>query len=299
MRAWDAFRVISRRTFLAGGAVAGVAGAAGLVLGEPSWRHDVRQLLRPVPEPAHRVPSTPQGRVIEGVFHSLAMDGSTGWSIAYPHGTAPGSVLPMLLVLHGRGDDHRDVLGSHQLGAFLSDAIRNGVRPFAVVGVDGGDHSYWHRRQSSQDPQAMIIDELLPILADHGLQTARFGVGGWSMGGYGALLLAERLGPTRVAVCAVDSPALWIHPGDSARGAFDGRADFAANDVITHRAGLAGVPVRVACGTSDPFLPGVRAFLHAVPSATSDLSPGAHDLAFWQHAAPDQLAFAGRHLSTA
>jgi enterochelin esterase-like enzyme len=291
--------VISRRTFLAGGAAAGVVAAAGLVFADPTLRHDARQLIHPDPEPAHRVPSIPRGQVIEGVFHSTSMGRSTGWSIAYPHGTALGTALPMLLVLHGRGDDHRDVLGTHQLGAFLSDTIRTGARPFAVVGVDGGDHSYWHRRQSGEDPQAMILDELLPVLAGHGLQTARFGVGGWSMGGYGALLLAERLGPARVAVCAVDSPALWLHAGDSASGAFDGRADFDAHDVITQRARLAGIPVRVACGTSDPFLPGVQAFLRAVPSAASDLSPGAHNLAFWQHAAPAQLVFVGQHLSSA
>ena len=205
----------------------------------------------------------------------------------------------MLLVLHGRGDDHRDVLGSHRLGAFLSDAVRTGVRPFAVVAVDGGDHSYWHRRKSGEDPHAMITNELLPVLATRGLRTARFGVGGWSMGGYGALLLAERLGADRVAVCAVDSPALWLHARDSAPGAFDGREDFQANDVIAQRARLAGIAVRVASGTSDPFLPGVKALLAGVPTAARDLSSGGHDLAFWQHAAPGQLAFVGQHLRAA
>jgi S-formylglutathione hydrolase FrmB len=200
------------------------------------------------------------------------------------------------LVLHGRGNNHRDVLGNHHLGAFLGAAVRAGAPPFALVAVDGGEHSYWHRRRSGEDPQAMITEELLPVLADRGLRTARFGVGGWSMGGYGALLLAEQLGSARIVVCAVDSPALWLHAGDSAPGAFDNRADFQDNDVIAQRARLRGVPLRVACGTSDPFLPGVKAFLTAIPAAEHDLSPGGHDLAFWQHAAPGQLAFVGRHL---
>jgi enterochelin esterase-like enzyme len=207
--------------------------------------------------------------------------------------------MPFLLVLHGRGNNHRDVLGNHHLGAFLAATVRGGTPAFALVAVDGGDHSYWHRRKSGEDPQTMITEELLPILAGRGLRTARFGVGGWSMGGYGALLLAERLGPTRVAACAVDSPALWVHAGDSAPGAFDDRADFHENDVIARHADLSGIPVRVACGTSDPFVPGVRALLAAVPTAEHDLSPGGHDLAFWQHAAPGQLAFVGQHLATA
>jgi S-formylglutathione hydrolase FrmB len=151
--------------------------------------------------------------------------------------------LPLLLELHGRGDDHRAVLGSHHLDAFLSAAIRTGIAPFAVVGVDGGDHSYWHQRRSGEDPQRMIVEELLPVLDHHGLRTQRLGLGGWSMGGYGALLLAERLGRSRVAAVAVDSPALWTRWGDSAPGAFDGKADFAAHDVISRHAELAGIPV--------------------------------------------------------
>ena len=221
------------------------------------------------------------------------------WSVGYPPQGRPGMPLSFLLVLHGRGDSHQDVLGSHHLGSFLAAAVRAGTPAFALVAVDGGDHSYWHRRRDGEDPQAMITDELVPVLAGQGLRTARFCVGGWSMGGYGALLLAERLGPARVAACAVDSPALWLEAGDSAPGAFDDRADFHANDVIAQHAQLKGIPVRISCGTSDPFLPGVRALLTAAPALQHDLSPGGHDLAFWQHAAPSQLAFVGQHLATA
>lgn len=288
--------MISRRAFLAGGGAVGAAAAAGVVLGEPAWRHDVRQLIHPDPEPLHPVPLTPQGPVIEGAFPSAAMGAVTGWSIAYPHGMAAGSALPMLLVLHGRGDDHHDVLGSHRLGVFLSDAVSKGVPPFAVVGVDGGDHSYWHRRASGQDPQRMIIDELLPMLARRKLLTSRLALGGWSMGGYGALLLAERLS-SPVRAVAVDSPAIWSHAGESASGAFDSAADFTTHDVLGDARRLAGTPLRVSCGTSDAFIPGVKALLQALPGAQADLGPGGHDLAWWQHAAPPQLAFIGHHLS--
>ncbi|EUA69064.1 putative esterase [Mycobacterium xenopi 4042] len=41
------------------------------------------------------------------------------------------------------------------------------------------------------------------------MDTSRVAFLGWSMGGYGALLLGARLGPARTAgICAV-SPALW------------------------------------------------------------------------------------------
>ena len=289
----------SRRTLLLGaGCMTGLS-AAGLLFADPGARRGLRQVLHPVPQPPHHIPSGPTGPVTGGTLTSRAMGRPISWSVAYPPGSRPGMRLPFLLVLHGRGDNHRDVLGSHHLGSFLAATVRAGTPPFALVAVDGGNHSFWHHRKSGEDPQTMITDELIPVLAGRGLPTARFGVGGWSMGGYGALLLAERLGPVRVAVCAVDSPALWLHAGDSAPGAFDDRTDFRANDVFAQHARFGGIPLRVACGTSDPFLSGVRAFLTAVPTAEADLSRGGHDLAFWQHAAPGQLAFVGRHLGAA
>jgi pimeloyl-ACP methyl ester carboxylesterase len=225
------------------------------------------------------------------------MQVTTGWSIAYPPGSPPGSTLRVLLVLHGRGSSHTDVFASLKIDRFLAAAVRGGVPPFAVVSVDGGDHTYWHARRSGEDPPAMLLDELLPLLARRGLRTERLALGGWSMGGYGALLLAERLGAARVAAVAVDSPALLLRWQDAAHGAFDDADDFARHNVLTSVAKLRGIPVRVTCGTHDPFIPGVRAFLKSFPAAARDLAPGGHDVAWWQHAAPGQLEFVGRHLT--
>jgi enterochelin esterase-like enzyme len=274
-----------------------LAGAGALA--EPRLRSSVQSGVNSA---VHHGPAAPEvrttraGGVVEGSFDSVARRAHTGWSIAYPPGTRDGDALDLMLVLHGRSDDHRAVLGSHRLGGFLAEAVRHGIRPFALVGVDGGDHDYWHRRNSGADAQAMLVDELLPMLARRGLRTDSFAVGGWSMGGYGALLLAERLGPRRIAAVAVDSPAIWTRAADTAPGAFDSSADFAAHDVLGGITRLGSMPVRVTCGTSDPFLPGVRALLAVLPHAQSDIASGGHDLTWWQHAAPGQLAFVGRHL---
>jgi pimeloyl-ACP methyl ester carboxylesterase len=142
----------------------------------------------------------------------------------------------------------------------------------------------------------MVVDELLPLLASRGLAVDRFAVGGWSMGGYGALLLTERLGKRRIAAVAVDSPAIWTRASDTAPGAFDDRQDFLEHDVLRRISPLRGIPVRVTCGTADPFLPGVKTLLAALPAAEHDLGAGAHDLSWWRHAAPAQLTFVGRHL---
>jgi S-formylglutathione hydrolase FrmB len=235
------------------------------------------------------------GTRTSGSFWSEAMNRVIGSTVAYPG--APQRDLPFLLVLHGRGGDHRTAFRDLHYGEFLSDAVRRGVPPFAVVTVDGGVHSYWHPRASGIDPQRMLLEELFPRLAARGLRTDRFAVGGWSMGGYGALLLAELLGPTRVASVTPDSPAISLRFHDTAPGAFDSLADFREHDVLAHLDALGDIPVRVTCGTSDPFLRGASALVRRLPRAERDFGPGEHDDAWWQHVAPAQLAFAGRALA--
>ena len=64
-------------------------------------------------------------------------------------------------------------------------------------------------RADGSDSGAMVLEELLPMLCSMGLDTSRVGFMGWSMGGYGALHLGAKLGPSRTAgICAI-SPALY------------------------------------------------------------------------------------------
>ena len=57
----------------------------------------------------------------------------------------------------------------------LAQAVAAGLPPFAVVAVDGGG-GYWHKRASGDDSGAMVLDELIPMLGEQGLDTSRVGV---------------------------------------------------------------------------------------------------------------------------
>jgi len=138
----------------------------------------------------------------------------------------------------------------------------------AMVTVDGGG-GYWNPHPGD-DPMAMVIGELIPRCQRLGLGRAprRVAVMGISMGGYGALLLAERYPAVFAAVAAV-SPAVWTSYPQARQanpGAFASAAAFAADDVITHAAALGRRPVRIASGHDDPFYPGVQALARALPA---------------------------------
>lgn len=226
--------------------------------------------------------------MVTGSFVSAARGGiPTHWAIARP----PGQLSPLrpVIALHGKGGDAASVMaGGVEQG--LAQAVAAGLPPFAVVSVDGGG-SYWHRRESGEDAGAMVLDELIPLLATQGLDTSRIAFLGWSMGGYGALLLGARLGPARTAAITAVSPALWHSASAAAPGAFDGDRDFAANSVFGLPT-LASIPIRIDIGDSDPFYAATQAFIEQLPTQPAGgISPGGHNGEFWSGQLPGELSW--------
>ncbi|CAM4196659.1 Alpha/beta hydrolase family protein [Mycobacterium basiliense] len=235
------------------------------------------------PPPAQAAPTMTTGSFVSAARGGMA----TNWAIARP----PGQSKPLrpVIALHGKGSDAATVMaGGVEQG--LAQAVNAGLPPFAVVAVDGGG-SYWHKRASGEDSGAMVLDELIPMLDSQHLDTSRVAFLGWSMGGYGALLLGGRLGPARTAaICAV-SPALWPSAGAAAPGAFDGADDFAANSVFGMPA-LGAIPIRVDCGDSDPFYSATKQFIAQLPNPPAGgFSPGGHNGGFWSAQLPAELTW--------
>jgi pimeloyl-ACP methyl ester carboxylesterase len=250
-------------------------------------------------------PYAPPGPQVSGTFYSAARNRAVGYTIGYPPRHRPGARLPLVIMLHGYGGSHVNALSGLSPAQAL--ALRVGgapLPPMALVTVDGGT-GYWNPHPGD-DPQAMLTDEVIPLCQRRGLGGShRVGVMGISMGGYGALLLAERR-PDLISAAAAISPAIWTGYAQARAanaGAYASAADFAADDAVTHAAALARVPVRIAAGFGDPFYPGVKALVRALPKRTGgeppvvSFSDGCHDNSFFTAQEPASMAFLARHLT--
>src|ERR1700744_1046965 len=243
---------LTRRAVLRMGAGA-TLGAAG-VFAFSSLLDPVKTQAATLPQaPAPVEPSGARSNLttkLSGSFVSQDHGGvKTKWVIPMPPGQ-PGMLRPVI-ALHGK-DGNANMMLDCGVEKALAQLVKEGKPPFAVVGVDGGSSSYWHRRASGEDSGAMVLEELLPMLSSMGFDTSRVAFMGWSMGGYGSLLLGSKLGPSRVAgICAI-SPALYTSFTGSAPGAFDSYDDYVQNNVYGLPA-LNSIPLRVDCGTFDRF----------------------------------------------
>lgn len=254
---------MNRRTLLTA-STAGMAAVAGGALYR--WR--------PGAEPV--IPAAPAGDERLEQRESRARGRTVDFYTAVPDGYGDGRGLPVCLVLHGRSTTARDFprLG---LGRFATDSVRRGNPPVVLAGAAGGQ--LWWRASGADDPQRMVHEEIPAWCAARGFATGRFAALGWSMGGYGSLLLAERF-PGFVAAVAALSPA--VAPGD---------------EIFREAGALRGVPVGVWCGEQDALLERVRALERALPRARGRYAAGRHNFAYWSTCLPGALDLVAANLA--
>ena len=239
----------------------------------------------------------PNGWSRTGYFYSHARRRVVGYTIGFPSGCRHQRHLPLVIFLHGYGGSHRTTFGGFSMQAAASYRPPNEPYvPAAWVAVDGGN-GYWHAHPGD-NPAWMLVHELIPLCRRLGLGVGhkRIAVAGNSMGGYGALLLAEHH-PRLIAGVALLSPAVWPTYQAALRAtqtAWTSQPDFTKNDVIAHAFRLKDIPIILASGTGDPFHVYIQGWLAPkLPAGTvMDLnSPGGHDGTYFAEKAPVQVAF--------
>ncbi len=259
--------VMRRRVLLTGGA----ALTGGVVLtGAAGYRW-----FRGGPQEIN-VPDVPPGDERLERKRSAARARTVDFYTAVPDGHGDGRGLPVCLVLHGGSTTAADFprLG---LARFLTQAVRAGAPPFVLAGATG-DRLAW-RPSAGDDPQRMVHEEIPAWCAARGFDTARIAACGWSMGGYGSLLLAETF-PGFTRAVAAFSPA--VTPGDA---------------VFAGAAALRGTPVGLWCGRQDGLADDVRALARVLGPVAGSFGEGRHNFAYWSTCLPAAFSFIGSALT--
>lgn len=302
-------------------------------------------------EPAGATGAVGKGQVIEGRFRAAALGVDKRYRAWLPAGydADPARRWPVVYMLHGLGGDEDNWLEQGKL-----DAAADAIGLPAIVVMPDGDSGFYANRATPYDAaacrrgprpftrdaadaycvqDARYEDYITKDLVAHVDATYRTiadrrgrAIGGLSMGGFGALMLAMRhpdlyasaashsgvdallyAGPHPYAkgqVALATDVARWgegVEPlGGFVRGIFGGDlAAWQAHDPA-HLAGRLE-PGRLAlyldCGTEDGLLlhDGAQ-YLHDVLVARGIdhawyLGPGGHDFGFWSERIDDSLAF--------
>jgi hypothetical protein len=218
------------------------------------------------------VPAAPPGE--ERLEHrwSAARGRTVGFYTAVPAGFGDGRGLPVCLVLHG-GSKTPDDYAALGLGRFLTDAVRRGLPPFVLAGADGGRLAW--RPSGGDDPQRLVHEEIPLWCRQRGFDHRRMAAWGWSMGGYGSLLLAEAF-PGFVRAVAAFSPA--VSPSD---------------DVFGATRLLRGTPVGLWCGKQDPLYEDVLGLEKSLPQGkkAGTYEDGRHNFGYWSRCIPAAFDF--------
>jgi S-formylglutathione hydrolase FrmB len=206
--------------------------------------------------------------------------------VLVPRDRGPG--VPLLVLLHGQGGSP----DSSATPELLAELARLGDRAPVVLLPDGGESSYWHDRDDGAWAR-MILEEAIPAAAArYGADARRVAVAGFSMGGFGALHLAQRE-PGRFCSIAAHSPAVFTkrpRPGEAFGEAFDDEADFDRTDPI-RRARRLPPGTWVDVGNRDEFAPATRELVARMREPRFRMWSGTHTFDFWLRETPRWLRY--------
>lgn len=230
---------------------------------------------------------------------------------------------PVLYLLHGLGDNEQMLIHSGGMNLVEDLSEQRQIGEFLIVTPSGDASFYINSRDGKRRYEDFFVQEFMPSVekkyrARPG-RTSR-GIGGISMGGYGALHIAFRH-PQLFGAVGTHSAALIeklpnIKAQDSRQisrlrvlgGAFGSPFDpafWSSNDPLTiaHTANLAGLKIYFDCGSEDEY--GFEAGAAALDKLLTarhiphefHLYPGGHNWIYFAEHLPALLEFQSRAFS--
>jgi enterochelin esterase-like enzyme len=216
---------------------------------------------------------------------------------------APGPAPRVFILNHGWRDRPEDLLVHLKVDEILDNMIDSDEAPPAIVVIPDVRFSNFYRRQSARRPFAnyltLVAEEVASTVSRHygvPFDRERWGIGGFSFGGYLSLDVGRRY-PGRFGRVAVVSgfaesdwsfwPAVAPPPGvldAKGRGKYTVVAP--------------GPPPRLllACGTGDHLYPAMRQLHDKLSGAgiphTWSTAPGGHTWQYWSSTVRPMLRFA-------
>lgn len=161
--------------------------------------------------PAWAQSGPPQGQILRHDIPSPALGRDLALKVYLPPGydAAASRRYPVLYLLHGNGGNENDWSQSGALQRIVDDLIQRGAMPPAVIVMPGAGAS-WYVDRIEHMETAFIRDLLPGVVAAFRVRDDRAGrlLGGFSMGGYGALRLVLKY-PDLFAAAALFSPAVY------------------------------------------------------------------------------------------
>ncbi|MGI8921744.1 MAG: alpha/beta hydrolase [Solirubrobacteraceae bacterium] len=249
-----------------------------------------------------QVAGVPQatGVVVE-VLH-LRVPGTTTTRAVrvYRPNVADSAAIPILYFLHGH-PGHPGDLDTANLSGTMTRWLRAGARPFVVVVPDGNgtrhsDTEWANAADGSDQEETFVTHTILSAVEGANIRAPRDrAIGGFSMGGYGAMNIALR-NPTLYG--QIVSMAGYFHVDDLSSVFANKRALIAANSPDRHALQARGKSVLLmdAETETDPLIQGeaarmARVLRGAGVKATVRLGTGGHDLSYVRAALPSAFEF--------
>ncbi|GAA3006163.1 alpha/beta hydrolase-fold protein [Actinokineospora diospyrosa] len=209
--------------------------------------------------------------------------------IIRPEGVPP-EPIPVCIALHG-GLGGAKVFLDYGVPQVLTQIVKDGAQPFAIVAVEGGN---WIGNKDD-DPHRMLNEDLPGWLTYHDLASTPFSVVGFGEGG--AAALNQGRSPGFQAVAAI-SPMLFASWDAAQRtNMFDNQARWERLEPLRHTMELGKTPIGLWCGTEDAArLDLTKQLAQKVKAVKTSFGPGGSDDAYFRAAIPDALKFVAGYL---